>query len=330
MHLTVAVPDLLAQDRATLDAAPALSKLAHYADAPDVRRGSLDDLLLRESVDDPAAAIAPIAALGAGFDPGRRYVLRADPVSLAAGRADVVLGARIGDLDAAEVAALMATLNAHFEGDGIEFHAPRTDAWFIAVDETPDLTTTPLSEVRGAIYPWLPSGADAGRWRRWLSEMQMLLHEHPTNAARAARGRLPVTGIWISDGGRLGETMDDTATAIFAAPGRAGDVARGLAQLHGNAARDPPPDFAAAGEHDSAIVVLDQSSVANAANVDRLWLSPAVAALERGSLSTLTLLADGNGAAAAWRARRPSWLRRARARFAAQPFAPPPSATDDG
>lgn len=328
MRLTVALPDLLAQDRATLEAARALRNLADYADAPDVRRGSLDSFVVGEPSDHRVEALAPVAALGAGFDPGRRYVLRADPVSLAAGRADVVLAGRIDDLDAAEAAALTATFNVHFEGDGIEFHAPRTDAWFITVEEAPDLTTTPLSVVQGAIYPWLPSGVDAGRWRRWFSEMQMLLHEHPANAARAARGRVPVTGIWISDGGRLSEAMVDAAPAIFAAAGRTGDVARGVARLHGNAARDPPPDFAALHGRDDAIVVLDPSSAANASHVDRQWLSPAVAALERGSLSTLTLLADGNGTARAWRAQRPSWLRRAHARFAAAPFTPP-SAMDD-
>jgi hypothetical protein len=329
MRLTVALPDLLAQDRATLEAARALCSLADYADAPDVRRGSLDSFLLGEPSDPRAEALAPVAALGAGFDPGRRYVLRADPVSLAAGRADVVLAGRIDDLDASEAAALTATFNAHFEGDGIEFHAPRADAWFITMEGAPDLTTTPLSVVHGAIYPWLPSGAAAGRWRRWFAEMQMLLHEHPANAARAARGRVPVTGIWISDGGRLGEAMVDAGPAIFAAAGRTGDVARGVARLHGNVARDPPPEFAALHECDDAIVVLDQSSAANASHVDHRWLSPAVAALERGSLSTLTLLADGNGAAAAWRAQRPSWLRRAHARFASTPFTAPSAINDE-
>ncbi len=329
MRLTIAVPDLLAQDRAMLDAMPALARLVHYASAPDVRRGNLDEFLLRAVSAPPAAAIAPLAALGAGFDPGERYVLRADPVSLVAGHTDVVLGARIDDLDVAETEALAATLNAHFRGDGLVFHAPRPDAWFVTVRAPPDLASTPLSAVHGAIYPHLPSGADAGRWRRWLSEMQMLLHEHPVSVAREKRGRVPVTGIWISEGGRLSDAAGDPTAAIFAVRGRPGDVSRGLAQLLGNAAGDPPPDFAALGEHDNAIVVLDPPSASHATAVDRLWLSPAVAALESGTLSTLVLVADGNGVAAAWRAQRPSFIRRARARFAAQSFAPPSVAADD-
>jgi DHH family len=200
MHVTLAVPDLLALSPEAAVALPSLSRLGQYAGPPVMQRGGLDLLLLREH---HGAAPAPLAALGAGLDPGASFVLRADPVSLIAGRDDVALAARIDDLDAAEAAALVATLNAHFAGDGLAFHAPRSDAWFVLVGAAPKLTTTPLAAVRGAIYPFLPGDSDAPQWRRWMSEMQMLLYEHPVNAAREARGRVPVTGIWIADGGRV-------------------------------------------------------------------------------------------------------------------------------
>ena len=131
MRLTLALPDLLALDRAALAAAPSLGRFAHYAGPPVTQRGTLDQLLIRASITPDTAAIAPLAALGAGFDPGGSYVLRADPVSLVAGRTDVALAARIDDLDGDETGALLATLNAHFGGDGLAFHAPRSDAWFV-------------------------------------------------------------------------------------------------------------------------------------------------------------------------------------------------------
>src|SRR5260221_8620828 len=90
MRLTLAVPDLLAQDHAALASTPSLRKLAHYAGVPSTRPGSLDAFLLAGA---QASGIAPVAARGAGFDPGSRYTLRADPVSLVAGRTDVVLAA---------------------------------------------------------------------------------------------------------------------------------------------------------------------------------------------------------------------------------------------
>ena len=79
MRLTLAVPDLLAIDRDTLAAAPSLARLAHYAGRPVTQRGTLDALLVSASAVPDAVAAAPLAALGAGLDPGTHYVLRADP-----------------------------------------------------------------------------------------------------------------------------------------------------------------------------------------------------------------------------------------------------------
>jgi hypothetical protein len=329
MRLTLAVPGLLALDPATLAAAPSLARLARYAGPPVTRRGDLEAFVAAGSTDSSTGGTAPLAALGAGLDPGTSHVLRADPVSLVAGRNDVALVARIDDLDDDETGAMIATLNAHFVRDGLTFHAPRSDAWFVLQEPAPDLITTPLAAVRGAIYPCLPAGGDAARWRRWLSEMQMLLHAHPANAAREARGRVPVTGVWISEGGRLGKAQQEQAPSIFAPPGAAGDIARGLARLRGMAATLPPKRFAGLPLQHDAMVVLDRADAANASRWLADWLGPAVAALERGTLASLTLLADGGATAAAWHAERPAWRVRALARMKAMPFSPPARDEDD-
>lgn len=328
MRLVLALPDLLLQDHASLAAAPSLRRLAFYAPAPVLQHGRLDRPILFEATGREPAAFAPLAALGAGLDPGERYVMRADPVSLVAGRADVSLDGRVDDLDESECRALLATLNAHFGGDGLAFHAPRPDAWFITTDVPPRLATTPLPEVRGAIYPYLPGGDDAPRWRRWLSEMQMLLHEHPVNTARQIRGRTPVTGIWISEGGRTADFAGLPPNALFAPAGWAGDVARGLARLRGETIRETPADFAELPNAGSVIAILDPAAGRDIREIERRWLMPAVAALEQGALSALTLLADGHGEAAAWRAQRPGWAKRMRGRFSSRKFAKPPHSED--
>ncbi len=333
MRLTLAVPDLIACDRETLGSARSLARLARYAGEPLTRHGGLDSFLVGESQEHDAAGTAPLAALGAGFDPGAAYVLRADPVSLVAGRADVMLAARIDDLDPSEAGALIATLNAHFDHDRVVFHAPRPDAWFVTIDETPELSTTPLSAVRGSLHPHLPAGNDAAKWRRWLSEMQMLLHEHPENGAREVRRLLPVTGIWISDGGRLADVDRVSPAAIFATAGRAGDVARGLARLAGIAAQEPPANFASLFAsppmQDNAVVALGPADDASLSTLDRHWIDPAVTALERGALSSLRLLADGNGLAALWHAKRPTLAPRVLAKLRARAFTPPLPDEDD-
>ena len=329
MRLVLAVPDLLTHDRGALASLSSLARLAHFSGAPVLRQGALDEFLVTPAT----TATAALAALGAGYDPGAKYVLRADPVSLVAGRNDVVLSARIDDLDAADAEALLATLNAHFGGDRLVFHAPRSDAWFVEAETAPDLSTTPLPAVRGAIYPHLPSGSDGPQWRRWLSEMQMLLHEHPVNASRAARGCVPVTGIWISGGGRLADVAPTQSAHTLATKGPAGDVARGVARRRGMHAAEPPSKFSALQRDAHVIVVLPPADRGKVGELDRDWLVPAVAALGRGRLDGLTLLADGLGVAAAWHAERPAWTRRASARaralIAPRPFVPPIPAGDD-
>ncbi len=342
MRLILAIPDLLAQDPATLAASPALARLARYAGSPSTRSGGLDAWLAGawrvdarpddHSRDNDVAGddgTAPCAALGAGFDPGTSWVLRADPVSLIAGRADVSLSARIEDLDAAEAGAMIATLNDHFGRDGLKFHAPRPDAWFVTLDAAPDMATTPLSAVRGAIYPFLPSGNDAGQWRRWMSEMQMLLHEHPANAAREAHGRVPVTGVWLADGGRAAPRVAGPPVEVFAPGGHVGDVARGLARSHGQTAGESPPGFAALKGRTDSVVVVARVDAASMARLECAWLHPTMAALERGALASLRVLADGDGVAARWHAQPPTWFERVRARFAPRPFAMPASLPDD-
>ncbi len=84
------------------------------------------------------------------FDPGDRYVLRADPVSLVAGRDDVVLGG--AHRRSRRRRGRRAGRNAQRAFRARRPRIPRAapDAWFVTPDDAPDLTTTPLSAVRGA------------------------------------------------------------------------------------------------------------------------------------------------------------------------------------
>ncbi len=323
MRLTLAVPDLLGLPPSAL-AIPALAKLARYAPAAQRERAGLESSLLAAAGLAADTPIAPLAALGAGFDAGSSYVLRADPIALIAGRDDVLLTGRVDDLAPDEALALIAPLNRHFAPDGLAFHAPRPDAWFVTTRGTPAIATTPLGSVRGTIYPHLPRGDDATTWRRWLSEMQMLLHEHPVNAARERAGRQQVTGIWIADGGRIAAMQRDVDVTLFAATGTAGDVVRGLAWRRGMTTLSMPTDFASLAMAQDAVVVL--ARVAAPGDLERIahaWIDPALTALERGALASMTLLAEGGGATFRWDAQRPSWLARVRRRFAAPSFSVP-------
>jgi len=53
------------------------------------------------------------------------------------------------------------------------------------------------------LYQHLPQGAEGRPWRVLLNEVQVLLHQHPLNAARQARGLAPVNSVWLWGAGRL-------------------------------------------------------------------------------------------------------------------------------
>jgi len=339
IELILVVPGLLAMPGTVLAAAPSLATLAQFGPPPDVElRGGAAALLGALGL--PAATpVAPLAALGAGVDAGDDYVLCADPVHLEADRDEVVLLQRVDDLSAADATKLAATLDRHFAGDDLRFVPARPDAWFARREQTPDLVTTPFDAAhRRSLFASLPSGADSGTWKRWQNEIEMLLHEHPVNATRDAQGLPAANGIWFWGGGRLSGVDSLPVVAAVATPGRIGDLARGIAQLGRGTAKPLQQEDNATTSVDRAaawaktarasrvfaIAVLPTADgPAAVAALEARWLLPALRRLSRSDFAALKMIADGNGAAATWVARRPTFRQRVLARARRRPFAVP-------
>lgn len=148
--------------------------------------------------------LAPITLEADGGAAGEAYWLRADPVHLQVMRDRIVLANPTAlELTAQEAEDLAGTIGQHFgeELSPIPRHPRR---WYLRLEHAPHLVTTPLSVAVGRdIDPLLPQGEDAMRFRTLLNELQMLLHDHPVNQAREARGDLPVNSLWLWGGGIL-------------------------------------------------------------------------------------------------------------------------------
>jgi hypothetical protein len=146
--------------------------------------------------------LAPITLEVDGGVAGDAYWLRADPVHLRVMRDSIVLAeSNVLELSQQEADALATAIGQHFGADlsPLPLHPKR---WYVRTPNQPHLVTTPLSMATGrAIDPLLPQGADARQYRARLNELQMLLHEHPVNQAREARGELPVNSLWLWGGG---------------------------------------------------------------------------------------------------------------------------------
>jgi hypothetical protein len=140
----------------------------------------------------PAGALTLLAT---GGDPGETSWARADPVHLRVMRDRLVVappGAL--ELSAGEAGALCEALNTHFPG--MRFTAREPRRWCAMLPETLWRDAGNPLEVAGReIEP--PRDAAA-----LLNEAQMVLHAHPVNEAREARGALPANSLWIWGAGR--------------------------------------------------------------------------------------------------------------------------------
>ena len=305
------LPELRAGIAASVRA-PALAHLLAMAGAPTRESGGIAAALaarygVTRQADWP---LAPIRLAALGVDPGAAFWLAADPVTLTVGRSDVRLAGVVEDLSRTDADALVATLNAHFASDGLTFVAPRADAFFVRAATRTRLSTHPPGAALGRpLHQLLPEGADAGAWRRWQSEIEMLLHEHPVNVERERAGRSPANSVWFSCGGTMPQPpVPAVSIRTFAAAG----IAAALAAHVGSPARALPSHLGAAREDAGAaasmVVVLEPAL--DVATLERAWAAPARDALAGGAFASVTLLADDMGDAVAWHARRPGFWRR--------------------
>ena len=258
--------------------------------------------------------VAPItlAADGAGnVIAGNDYWLRADPIHLRIERGQIVLAdSQVFRISPEEVEEFTGLLNRHFASNNLAFLPLRPDRWYLRLSATPALQTHPLSQVTGKnINHLLPSGADGMAWHGIFNEIQMLLHEHPLNQAREARGEPAINSVWFWGGGIMPLTVNSSYAKVWS-----DDVfSRSLALASNTDSADLPPSAAAwlqsaasdnlAGKH---LVVLDslcgKAQYGDAygwrkglQELERNWFAPLLAALKLGHLDQLSITVIGDG-----------------------------------
>jgi len=149
------------------------------------------------------------------------------PVHLAVGTdgVDVLPPAalRLSESDAARFAALLRVLWP--ETEGWQWRLLDATHWAIGHASALDgLAAASIERAAGRpIEPWLP---DSRVLRRWQNEAQMLLHEHPLNVEREARGEHAINSVWIGDIGRSnGKPAELSIDARLTEPLLNGDLA---------------------------------------------------------------------------------------------------------
>ncbi len=148
----------------------------------------------------------PVGFLGgwgqAGWDQTaserRKVVIRADPVSLSPSADRLFLtSARIADLSAADSDSLLAHLNAGLETHAASLHRREPYGWYLTLGEAPTGRWWPPGELEGQhVLEFMPSGPGCRPLNRLITEVQMMLHEHPINLQRIDTGLPPLNSLW--------------------------------------------------------------------------------------------------------------------------------------
>ena len=159
----------------------------------------------------------------------------AEPVHLLTALDHLQLGSPVPlPLGATDRSELVAALNDHFADSGFRLHATEQGGWLCECP--PGLrcaSVEPALAIGANLRELLPTGPDAARVRAFVNESQMLLHDHPVNARRNARGEPAVNSIWLWG---IGAAVRPAARA----PGvlvSDDDWLTGLWRMHGGPAR---------------------------------------------------------------------------------------------
>jgi|GEM_PF-2253493 len=137
--------------------------------------------------------------------------LKLTPISLNCDQAVcIVQHSKTHRLDAFEAQQLAQDLNQLYQTDGLKFHAGDGEILLETAVEL-GITTTPLYQViNHNLASHLPQGKNKNYWYKFLTELQMLLHQHPLNALRADSSRVLLNGLWL-----WGETKSTLLNSPF-------------------------------------------------------------------------------------------------------------------
>lgn len=255
------------------------------ARADSLHTAVLDALNLRSAAEKyPAAAVM---RTGSTNERAAGFWLRMQPMHFMAGldRITTVVLRGAGRMTPAERSSLDPVFAEHLQPAGLELHAA-DDEWLLRSASPLKLqTVTPEFAAANPHSEILPRGADAGPIRRLMTEMQMLLHEHPVNARREARGAPAINAVWVHGEGILADVSSVSLPAGYGED----PFLRGIYRLHDQAVGAKPGDVK------SLLAQLRGPTVAmiDAPDLDALetqWLVPLARALLSGAISSLTLM----------------------------------------
>jgi hypothetical protein len=153
-----------------------------------------------------AACVPAVAAAALCADRGpvdAAWVCLASPVLYVAEISNVRLsGQGILTLAPEDAETLALHFNREWNDAGVRMSCGQAGRLYCLFDRALEVSTRDPHDVMDQrIEEYLPTGADAPRVRRLMSEIEMWLFTHALNSSRTAQGISPISGLWLWGGG---------------------------------------------------------------------------------------------------------------------------------
>jgi len=255
----------------------------------------------------PVAALSHYLKFGEYSD---NWYMHCDPVLMQPNRDHLMmLGNDLLNISEQEAEQIISDINATYHDQSWQLKMLSPTQWVLEMQEIPRIKTIPLSRVSGKkINEYLPTGEDARTWHALLNELQMLLHSHLVNQAREANGLSTINSVWFWGEGRLPRDLNRSIGNNLVQCWSNHTATLALAKLFNIPRVDCPANAViwlehaiTPGHHLVVIDALDSSSLVRdpfdwwqaLSELNEQWLVPLLSALQKNTLSKLSLVAGG-------------------------------------
>lgn len=317
-NITLLVPDLfkgIARDSNQLPRFEALETLLARSDRIKTTTDSFYACVLQQFHIDAELNCFPSAAVSRYAESGckdERVWMHVDPVFMQADKDRLILrGSHMLELDKSTADLLLQELNKLYAEDDYLFECYHPHQWYLRLPHAPLSRFQALSNVLGrSVEPFMPEGEDQTHWRRFMNEVQMLLHAADVNQQRLEQQQYPVNSIWCWGAGEIPGSLQSPWDEVYT-----DDVlVKGLSLLSDTQVHQLPESATELLQHwpsnrnsnKSQVLVVHTQNEADLLNLDmnytieklqrmeQYWFKPLLQALKNKDISSISLLAcDG-------------------------------------
>jgi hypothetical protein len=253
------------------------------------------------------ASIAAASTASGELDAARGTAWFATPAHVIAGLTSLHLDRRsLLSLPAEDLARLAEDFSLRL-GDSELMLTPTDSGIFLlrGLQNVIATTTEPAHAIVSELEASLPTGPSSSVLKRLGAELEMWLHDHPVNQARARRGELPVSTLWIWGGGADAPIVPAKTPALSDLALGSDPYLVGLWRLQAAKCLPLPdslPKLSAYPGIERRAVVIEVTPLLHAnpqwtvydalTDLDRRFLVPALAELREGSVTSVVFIAN--------------------------------------